>query len=264
MRHGEYENIGVTEQADVLVIELSRPARRNAMSLDLRRELTACLLAAEANDKIRALVITGEGEKAFSAGADIEELQQRTSASELARGAELRRELPRVAETLSKPTVAAINGLCLGAGLEFAIACTVRIACESAKLGLPEINLGVIPGSGGTQRLSRLIGMGRAMEMTITGLPISATRAEQIGLVSEAVPDDALMERAVELARLVGSKPQVAFVSARDAVLRSPDLDLTSGLEFERRLFALCVDTDDKAEAVDAFLTKRKPTFRNH
>lgn len=264
MTYGPYTDLTVSQEEEILLVTLNRPDRLNAMRNHLRRELLNCLLQAEADPSVRAIVVTGAGDRAFSAGAEIQELQERTLHSELSRPAELRRELPRVAESLSKPVIAAINGFCLGAGLEFAMACTIRIASENAKLGLPEINLGVIPGSGGSQRLPRLVGLGWAMQMAVTGEPVSAETAARIGLVTEVVPQTQLLDRAMALARTVGAKAPVAFAAARDAVLRALDSDLATGIDYERKLFALCCATADKAEGIAAFLEKRKPQFRGN
>ena len=246
----------------IAVIRLSDPERRNAMSLPMREQCLAALRELEAGGEADAVVITGDGDKAFSAGADLDELAQRTMASELSTRAQLRRELPRLLETLRLPTIAAINGYCLGAGLELALACTLRIAAEDATLGLPEVNLGVIPGSGGTQRLARLVGMGRAMELVTLGEPISATEAHRIGLVNRVCPKGELLATATEICRKWRSKGAVSLMAARDAVLRSADLDLASGLDYENKMFALALASGERDEGVEAFREKRKPKFR--
>ncbi len=258
-----YEDIEVSVKDGVVVVRLNRPERRNAMCLRMREELIQCLLQAEADNAVLAVVITGKGDRAFSAGADLEELQARTTASELERPAELRRDLPRVIETLSKPTIAAINGICVGAGLELVLACTIRIASQSAEFGLPEINLGVTPGSGGSQRLPRIVGLGWAMQIATSGERIDSDQARQIGLVTEVTTSEDLIKRALVLADKLGHKPKLAFVSSRDAVLRSFDMDIATGIEFERKLFALCLGTADKDEAIAAFFEKREPHFSN-
>ena len=160
------------------------------------------------------------------------------------------------------PTLAAVNGFCLGAGLELALACTLRIASESAKLGLPEINLGVIPGSGGTQRLARLVGLGRAMELVTLGEPITASEAYHIGLVNSVHPAEGLMDAAREICRKWQSKGPVSLMAARDAVLRSAAIDIQFGMDYENKLFALCLASGEREEGVKAFLEKRKPRFR--
>ncbi|HSJ95727.1 MAG TPA: enoyl-CoA hydratase-related protein, partial [Myxococcota bacterium] len=177
---------------------------------------------------------------------------------------QLRRELPRLLETMRLPTVAAIHGYCLGAGLELALACTLRIASADAKLGLPEVNLGVIPGSGGTQRLARLVGMGRAMELVTLGEAIDAQEAWRIGLVNRVCEPGALLETARAICRGWQSKGPVSLMLARDAVLRSADGDLAAGLDYENKMFALALASGERDEGVKAFREKRKPKFRDN
>lgn len=246
----------------IAILRLSDPERRNAMSLPMREQCLAALRGLEAGGEADAIVITGEGDKAFSAGADLDELAQRTLAGELSTKAQLRRELPRTLETLRLPTVAAINGWCLGAGLELALACTLRIAAEGAKLGLPEVNLGVIPGSGGTQRLARLVGLGRAMELATLGEPIDAQEAWRIGLVNRVCPPGGLLDLARDICRKWQARGPVSLMATRDAVLRSADVDLASGLDYENKLFALAIASGERDEGVRAFREKRKPDFR--
>ena len=246
----------------VAIVTLADPARRNAMSLALREQCIARLRELEAGGEADAVVITGAGDKAFSAGADIEEVAQRTPTAELSTKAQLRRELPRLLETLRLPSIAAINGYCLGAGLELALACTLRIAARGARLGLPEINLGVIPGSGGTQRLARLVGLGRAMELVTLGESIDAEEAWRIGLVNRVCEPDVLIAEALAIASKWREKGPVSLMAARDAVLRAGDLDLASGLDYENKLFALALASGERDEGVKAFREKRKPRFR--
>ncbi len=248
----------------IAVLTLSDTERLNAMSLPMREECIALLRELEEGGEADCVIITGEGPRAFSAGADINEVARRTMIGELSTKAQLRRELPRLIEGLRLPTLAAVNGFCLGAGLELALACTLRIASESAKLGLPEINLGVIPGSGGTQRLARLVGLGRAMELVTLGEPISAPEAHRIGLVNSVHPAERLMDAAREICRKWQSKGPVSLMAARDAVLRSADADIQSGMDYENKLFALCLASGERDEGIKAFLEKRKPKFRPH
>lgn len=255
-------NIELSISARIAVIRLSDPERRNAMNLPMREQCLSALRQLEASGEADAVVITGSGDKAFSAGADIEELAARTVEGELSTRAQLRRELPRVLETMRLPSVAAINGYCLGAGLELALACTLRIAAEGAKLGLPEVNLGVIPGSGGTQRLGRMIGLGRAMELVTLGEPIDAAEAWRIGLVNRVVPVPELLPVAIDICRKWQAKGPLSLMACRDAVLRAPDLDLAAGLDYENKLFALAIASGERDEGVDAFRNKRKPRFR--
>jgi enoyl-CoA hydratase len=246
----------------IAILRLSDPTRRNAMSLTMREECVAALRELERSGEADAVVITGDGDKAFSAGADLDELAQRTIASEVSTRAQLRRELPRLLEGLRLPTLAAINGYCLGAGLELALACTLRIAADTAKLGLPEVNLGVIPGSGGTQRLARLVGLGRAMELVTLGEAIDAQEAWRIGLVNRICPTDELLPTALELCRRWQAKGPVSLMLARDAVLRSVDADLATGLDYENKLFALAIASGERDLGIAAFREKRKPKFR--
>ncbi len=258
----EPERIKLSVEERIAVIRLSDPERRNAMSLPMRSQCIVALRELEEGGQVDAVIITGEGDKAFSAGADIDEVAERTLAGELSTRAQLRRELPRLLESMRLPTLAAVNGFCLGAGLELALACTLRIAVSGAKLGLPEINLGVIPGSGGTQRLSRLVGQGRAMEMATLGEPIDAEEAFRIGLVNRVCAADALMPLAMDICRKWQSKGPVSLMACRDAVLRSADLGVAAGLDYENKLFALAIASGERDEGVKAFREKRKPKFR--
>ncbi len=256
------ERVKVSIAERIAVVRLSDPARRNAMSLPMREQCVAALRALEAGDEADAVILTGDGDKAFSAGADLDELAQRTVAGELSTPAQLRRELTRLLETMRLPSIAAINGYCLGAGLELALACTLRIAASDATLGLPEVNLGVIPGSGGTQRLARLVGMGRAMELVTLGEPIDAEEAWRIGLVNRVCAPAELLEAARGICRKWQAKGPVSLMAARDAVLRSTDGGLVEGLDYENKLFALALASGERDEGVRAFREKRKPRFR--
>jgi enoyl-CoA hydratase/carnithine racemase len=253
--------IALSIEERIATLTLRDPKRLNAMSLSMREECLHALRELEAGDEADCVILTGEG-RAFSAGADLDELAQRTAVSELSTSAQVRRELPRLLETLRMPSLAAINGYCFGAGLEVALACTLRIAAESAKLGLPEIKLGVIPGSGGTQRLARVVGMGRAMEMVTLGEPVTAARAYEMGLVNAVHPDAELRQRALALCRQWQAKGAVSLMAARDAVLRSAGGDLQAGIDYENKLFALCLTSGERDEGVRAFREKRPPQFR--
>lgn len=247
----------------IAVLTLTDPPKRNAMSVLLRKELIACLQKLESTGEVDAIIITGDGDKSFSAGADVNEVATRTPAKELSIEAQLRRELPRLIETMRIPTIAAINGFCLGAGLELALACTLRIASNNAILGLPEINLGVIPGSGGTQRLIRFVGLGRAMELITIGEPISADEAFRIGLINKVCTQLELMDIAQSFCKKWQSKGPISLMLARDAVLKSFDLDLLSGIDYENKLFALALASGERDEGVAAFKEKRPANFRN-
>ena len=259
-----YSKILVDIEGRIATITLTDPERRNAMSLPMREECMSALHDLEVGGAADCIILTGDGPKSFSAGADINELKERTVTGELSSQANLRRELPRFLETMRLPTLACINGHCLGAGLEIALACTLRIAATSARLGLPEINLGVIPGSGGTQRLARVVGLGRAMEMVTLGEPISAQDAFAMGLINAVHQDTDLLEAGREICRKWQAKGPVSLMAARDAVLASPDIDISAGTEIERKLFALCLASGERDEGVSAFLEKRKPDFHKN
>ena len=258
----DYENVLTEMDGELLIVTLHWPERHNALDRQMRVDLLDCVRRAETDEAVRAIVITGHGNKSFSAGANIPELKQRTLVSEMGPAATLRKDLPTAIERLAKPSVAAINGYCFGAGLELAMGCTIRIASENALLGQPEIALGQIPGSGGTQRLYRFVGLGWAMQMVLTGQRIDARTALSIGLVTEVLPQADLLDRAKELARDMGSRAPMAFVAGRDAVLRSTETDLLTGIDYERKLYAICMGTEDVREGMQAYAEKRAPEYR--
>ncbi len=258
----DYENVLTEMDGELLIVTLHWPERHNALDRQMRVDLLDCVRRAETDEAVRAIVITGHGNKSFSAGANIPELKQRTLVSEMGPAATLRKDLPTAIERLAKPSVAAINGYCFGAGLELAMGCTIRIASENALLGQPEIALGQIPGSGGTQRLYRFVGLGWAMQMVLTGQRIDARMAASIGLVTEVLPQADLLDRAKELARDMGSRAPMAFVAGRDAVLRSTETDLLTGIDYERKLYAICMGTEDVREGMQAYAEKRAPEYR--
>jgi len=257
-----YENIRTEMDGDVLVVTLHRPEKLNAMTHQMRIDLLDCVRRAEDDDAVRAIVFTGHGDKAFCAGANIPELAERTVASEMGNAATLRKELPTTVERLAKPTVAAINGHCYGAGLEFSLGCTIRIASENALMGQPEIKLGQIPGSGGTQRLHRFVGLAWAMQLVLTGEAVDAETARSIGLVTEVTTQTEVLGRAKELAHALGSKAPLAFVAGRDAVLRSTESDLITGIDYERKLYAMLMATEDRDEGLAAYREKRPPVYK--
>ncbi len=242
------------------LLTIDRPEKMNAISTELTNELDALLDRIEQDETLRVLIITGQGEKAFVAGADIEELVDRNARQgrEVTR---LRQELFARIENLSIPVIAAVNGYALGGGLELALACSIRICSENAQFGAPEVKLGIIPGDGGTQRLPRLVGLGRAMEMILTGDFIDAGQAHQIGLVNHVVAQEELLEKAQELAAKIASRPPLAIQYAKQAVNRSMEGDTAGGYALESYLHALCCTTEDKKEGVAAFLEKRKGNF---
>lgn len=257
-----YENILTEMKDDILVVTLHRPEKLNAMTHQMRVDLLDCVRRAEDDDAVRAIVFTGHGDKTFCAGANIPELQERTVASEMGNAATLRKELPTTVERLGKPTVAAINGHCYGAGLEFSLGCTIRIASDNALMGQPEIKLGQIPGSGGTQRLHRFVGLAWAMQLVLTGEAVDAETARSIGLVTEVTSQQDVLPRALELAGMLGSRAPLAFVAGRDAVLRSTESDLITGIDYERKLYAMLMATEDRDEGLAAYREKRAPVYK--
>jgi enoyl-CoA hydratase len=249
--------------AAVAIITINRPKVLNALNRQTLDELRSVLLELKADAAVRAIVVTGAGEKAFVAGADISELAAQTPAS--ARDHALAgQQLFDLIENLGKPVIAAINGFALGGGCELAMACTLRLAADTARLGQPEIALGLLPGYAGTQRLSRLVGKGRALEMMLTGAPISAADAERIGLVNRVVPAAALMSEARALAGVLARQAPVAIEYILSAVHQGLEMPFAAACAFEATLFGLIAATDDMREGTTAFLEKRKPSFKGH
>ena len=255
-----YETILVERRERVAIVTINRPEKRNALNIQTRSEGVAVLDELNADDSVRVVVFTGAGDKAFIAGADIAEFAGRTAITQ--REVMLERSLFNAIDTFPKPVIAMINGYCLGGGCELALACDIRIASEKASLGQPEINLGIIPGGGGTQRLTRLVGEGKAMEMILTGEIIDAQTAFTLGLVNHVVPADQLETKTIAIANRIAEKSPIALRLAKEAVRLASRSNLDEGLRREVDLFALCFSTEDKDEGVKAFLEKRKPEFK--
>ncbi len=255
-----YETLLLERRERVAIITINRPEKRNALNIQTRREGIRVLDELRADEEIRVVVITGAGEKAFIAGADIAEFAGRTSITQ--REVMLERSLFNAIDTFPKPVIAMINGYCLGGGCELALACDIRIASETASFGQPEINLGIIPGGGGTQRLTRLVGEGKAMELILSGEIVDAKTALAIGLVNHVVPSDQLEAKTTEIANRIAEKSPIALGLAKEAVKIASRSNLDEGLRREVDLFALCFATEDKDEGVKAFLEKRKPVFK--
>ena len=228
-------------EAGTAILTLNRPEKMNALTPAMREALVEHLTRADADEQISAVILRAAGDRAFCAGADLSELRTRTWSSEMSAGAKLRRLLPRTIEEMGKPVIAALHGYVLGAGLEVAMACTIRVAAENATFGLPELQHGVLPGSGGTQRLPRLVGLTWSMDMILTGRSIDAKTALHIGLVSRVVSTERLMEEATAIANSIAKLNQFAVKAAKSATLRSFRRELDADIEEERRLFALCL-----------------------
>lgn len=255
-----YKTLMYEKKENIGLLTINRPEKMNAISQELTAELSLLLDEIENDDELRVIVITGAGDKAFVAGADINELVDR-DARLGRRVSRERQEIFSRIENLHVPVIAAVNGYALGGGLELALACSIRICSEKAQFGAPEVKLGIIPGDGGTQRLPRLVGQGRAMEMIITGDFIDAQEAYRIGLVNKVFPPEKLKEEAMELAKKIASRPPLAVRYAKEAVNRSQE-DSASGFALESYLHALSCTTEDKKEGVSAFLEKRKGKFK--
>ncbi len=255
-----YETLLLERRDRVAVITINRPQKLNALNIQTRAEGAAALDELREDEGVRVVIITGAGEKAFVAGADIAEFEGRTPITQ--RDVMLGRSLFTAVDSFPKPVIAMVNGFCLGGGCELALACDLRIASENAKFGQPEINLGIIPGGGGTQRLTRLVGEGKAMELILTGDMIDAQTAFQLGLVNMVVPAADLEGKTMEMAHRIAEKSPVALKLAKEAVKIASRSNLDEGLRREVDLFALCFSSEDKDEGVRAFLEKRKPDFK--
>jgi len=255
-----YENLTLVFEGTLAILTINRPAKLNAVNNATVEELDLALAEVEANPDLRVLLLTGAGDKAFVAGADVSELARRDTVSGRVDTRRRQEVYTRLSELLI-PSIAVINGFALGTGLELAMACSIRIASARAKLGQPEVKLGIIPGAGGTQRLPRLVGMGRAMELILTGEPITADAALAMGLVNRVVAPEQLMDEARALAATITARPRLAVQYAKEAVLRHADGSLAAGLAHESYLHALSCGTEDKREGVGAFLEKREAKF---
>jgi enoyl-CoA hydratase len=243
----------------VATVTINRPDKLNALNADVRSEFVAAFEALGANDEIRVVIITGAGEKSFVAGADIGEFEGRSPVDQFRVMKNF--GIVDVVDAFPKPVIAAINGFCLGGGCELAMGCDIRIASDKAKLGQPEVNLGILPGAGGSQRLPRLVGLGTAYKMLFSGEMVRADEAMRIGLVDEVVPADQLTDRTRALAATIASKSPVALQLIKEAVRAAVRMPLDEGLRLETTLFGLAFSSEDKVEGVNAFLEKREPKF---
>lgn len=255
------ETVLFEQEGRVAILTVNRPDKLNALNQAVRDEMLAHLQKIEKDDSIGVVVITGSGEKSFIAGADIQEFAGRSPFDQREAMA-----FPRVFDIMAnypKPVIAMINGFCLGGGCELSMSCDIRIASEKARFGQPEIKLGLIPGGGGTQRMPRLIGLGNAMRLILTGDMIGAAEALQIGLVDQVVPHEELRAKTLELATKIASFSQLTVRVAKEAMRSSERMAIEEGILYERDLFCLCFSTEDKKEGVDAFLAKRSPEWKN-
>lgn len=253
-----YNNLLVEYSNGIASIIINRPDIRNALNEETWYELGSAIDLLEKKDSVKVIIITGAGDKVFAAGADIKWLNQRPSLDVLNYSGQ---DVLFKLENMSKPVIAAINGFALGGGCELALACDIRISSDRAKLGQPEVNLGILPGAGGTQRLSRLVGIGKAKELILTGDIITAEEAKQIGLVNQVVKHEELMPAVVEVAQKIIAKGPVAIRLAKAAINISASTDMHSGLAFEKLAQALLFTTEDRTEGTSAFLEKRVPKF---
>ena len=253
-----YANILVEQDGGVAVITLNRPKVLNALNGDTLNELADALEAFERDDAVRCTILTGN-DRAFAAGADVGEMAKAVPVDMLT-GYRFQ-QWERIRK-ISKPIIAAVRGFALGGGCELALLCDVVIAGEGARFGQPEINLGIMPGAGGTQRLTRAAGKARAMEIILTGRHVPAAEAYGMGLVTRVVPDEVVLAEAKTLAQVIASKPPVAVRLAKESILKAFDTTLETGLDYERTAFYLLFSTEDKNEGIAAFLEKRPPTFK--
>ena len=258
----DYKFIIKTIEGPIGIITINNP-KANALSSALIPELEAIIQEFENDENIRVIIITGHGEKFFVAGADIKDFVNKT-ASEGRDSARLLQLTLNQIENCSKPVIAAINGYCLGGGLELAMSCDFRYASENAQLGQPEINLGLIPGAGGTQRLPRLVGKGKAKEMMFSGLPIKAQDALEIQLIQKIFPQEELLPETKKMAQLLANKPPITLKHLKEVIDKGTEVNLDTALVLEADKFGLCFSTDDKIEGVNSFLEKREPNFKGH
>jgi enoyl-CoA hydratase len=256
-----FENISYEVKGSIAYITMNRPKVMNALNRKTVEELNAAFHTAKGDATVKGVILTGAGEKAFIAGADIAELSaiEGEQAGEFSKKGQ---EVLLFIETLGKPVIAAVNGFALGGGCETAMACTIRIAAENAKFGQPEVKLGIIPGYGGTQRLPRLVGKGRALQLILTGDLIDAHEAYRIGLVNEVVPAADLISRCEAILKQIDTNAPLAIRYSIDAVNEGVNTDLSSGLKLEARYFTLAAGTDDRKEGTSAFVQKRAPQFQ--
>ncbi len=254
------ENVLIEKSGKIGIVTVNRPKQMNSMNSLTRSELAEAFNLLENDKDIAVILLTGSEGKAFIAGADIKEFLNQTIETEK----QLEEDwiVTTIISNLKKPVIAVIDGFCLGGGLELAMSCDLRIASDRSKLGQPEINIGIIPGAGGTQRLTRLIGEGRAMEMILTGRMITAEEAFSYGIVNFVYDSDDLMDEAIQIANTIGEKSKYAVERAKKSVKAVSEMNLKDGLKLEREMFIECLNSEDGEEGITAFIEKRKPNFK--
>ena len=256
----EFTLIKAWAEDSIGLVQLNRPEVLNALNQEMFAEVLAALEAFDGDPAVRCMILTGSG-RAFSAGADIKQMARMSAVDQMASAAPARWERMR---RIQKPIVAAVNGFALGGGCELMMCCDIVVAGETARIGQPEINLGIIPGAGGTQRLTRVVGICKAMELVLTGRQMSATEAEALGLVNRVVAPELVLDEARRIAREIAAKSPIAVRTAKECVQKALETPLSVGLEFERKLLALLFATEDKVEGMQAFLEKREPKFKGN
>ena len=254
------ENVLIEKNGKIGIVTVNRPKQMNSMNSLTRSELAEAFNFLENDKDIAVILLTGSEGKAFIAGADIKEFLNQTLETEK----QLEEDwiVTTIISNLKKPVIAVIDGFCLGGGLELAMSCDLRIASDRSKLGQPEINIGIIPGAGGTQRLTRLIGEGRAMEMILTGRMITAEEAFSYGIINFVYDSDDLMDEAIQIANTIGEKSKYAVERAKKSVKAVSEMNLKDGLKLEREMFIECLNSEDGEEGITAFIEKRKPNFK--
>jgi enoyl-CoA hydratase/carnithine racemase len=255
------DNLLTEHRGQILIVSINRPERMNALDRPTLMQGAKLIRELHYDKETRAVIVTGTGEKAFCAGADLKE-RENMSISEVRQYIRAIRDTFTDIENLPMPVICAINGVALGGGLEMALACDIRLASPNATLGLTEVTLGIIPGGGGTQRLPRLVGRGKAKEMLLLGLRLTAEDALDIGLINHIAPEGKLMDMALEMAEKIVNNPPIAVQQAKIAVNHGMEVDLKKGLEIESASYEVCIPTKDRLEALAAFKEKRKPVFK--
>ena len=256
-----FKNLNCYKENNIYIITICREKYLNSLNEEVLKELEQAINIINDDEEIYVGIITGQG-KAFVAGADIDSMKD-MSVEEARDFSSMGNKIFKKIEECRKPIIAGINGFCLGGGLELAMSCDIRIASEKAKFGQVEVNLGIIPGFGGTQRLSRIVGIGKAKELTYTATMIKAQEAQEIKLINKVVEADTLLQECIKMANIIGTKGQVAVRYAKNAITNGAEIDLNSGINLESNLFGLCFANEDQREGMSAFLEKREAKFKN-